>query len=74
MAVNVTQKDKTLRQLADWCEHKLEDIDCLTGVDLYWEGYADAMEQVIDRCEELTGYTGAMPLEVPNQSEEEENQ
>lgn len=40
MAVNVTQKDKTLNDVINWCE-------------------------------KLLGYSGSMPLEVPNQSEKE---
>lgn len=39
MATNVSEKDKTLQQVIDYCTHML-------------------------------GYSGSMPSEVPNQSEE----
>lgn len=68
MAVNVTQKDKTLNEVIDVCEH------LMGNPPLHHPGFADgwngALRAVIRRCRKRLGYTGSMPLEVPNQSEQ----
>lgn len=58
MAVNVTEKDKTLNEIIDWCEQ------------LAAEGQVNAYEKTADHCRSTLGYSGSMPSEVPNQSED----
>mgnify|MGYP006993131528 CR=1 FL=1 len=79
MATNVTEKDKTLQEIIDWCE-QLE-IDglrlanaLLTQRDTAAYGVvlaqANAYGNTADHCRSMLGYSGNMPSEVPNQSED----
>lgn len=79
MATNVTEKDKTLQEIIDWCE-QLE-IDglrlanaLLTQRDTAAYGVvlaqANAYGNTADHCRSMLGYSGTMPSEVPNQSED----
>ena len=67
MAVNVTQKDQTLNEIIDFCE-EVKSVWCrLEGA--HARGYREALAEVIAHCRDRLGYSGVMPLEVPNQSE-----
>lgn len=79
MAVNVTEKDKTLQEIIDWCEQlateglrlanallRQHDMDAYDVV----QGQVNAYEKTADHCRAMLGYTGNMPTEVPNQSED----
>lgn len=79
MAVNVTEKDKTLNEIIDWCEQsaaeglrlasallRQHDMDAYGVV----RGHVNAYEKTADHCRSMLGYTGNMPTEVPNQSED----
>lgn len=79
MAVNVTEKDKTLNEIIDWCEQsaaeglrlssallKQHDMDAYGVV----KGQVTAYEKTADHCRSMLGYSGSMPSEVPNQSED----
>lgn len=79
MAVNVTEKDKTLQEIIDWCEQLA--AECLRlasallmqhDMDAYGvvRGQVNAYEKTADHCRSMLGYGGSMPLEVPNQSED----
>ena len=81
MATNVTQKDKTLKQIVDYCEKKMNDIwhdldiieeqlDVCDTVYTQLQGKVDAYEDIALKCLHLLGYSGPMPSEVPNQSED----
>lgn len=83
MATNVTQKDKTLKQIVDYCEKKMDDIghdldiieenlDVSDTVYTQLQGQVDAYEDIALKCRHLFGYSGSMPLEVENQSEDAE--
>ena len=70
MTTNVTQKDKTLKAVIDYCT-QLNDLHAHTHGE-YWNGYKDALFAVQDYCMRNSGYAGQrMPLEVPNQSEKQ---
>lgn len=72
MAVNVTQKDKTLNDVINWCEKHVARIDEKipnASDEGFLTGERFALQAVIAHCEEQLGYSGSMPLEVPNQSE-----
>lgn len=74
MAVNVTQKDKTLQEVIAWCEKHVARIDEKipnASDEGFLAGERFALQAVAAHCEELLGYSGSMPLEVPNQSEKE---
>lgn len=67
MAVNVTQKDKTLNEIIRHCEKSADVWATMPGD--FSIGYSKAMTDVVAYCRERLGYSGSMPLEVPNQSE-----
>ena len=78
MAVNVTEKDKTLNEIIDWCEQLAADGLSLASALLRQhdmaaygvvEGQINAYEKTADHCRSMLGYSGNMPTEVPNQSE-----
>lgn len=79
MAVNVTEKDKTLNEIIDWCEQlaaeslrlasallRQHDMDAYGVV----KGQINAYEKTANHCRSMIGYSGSMPSEVPNQSED----
>lgn len=79
MATNVTEKDKTLNEIIDWCEQmeaeglrlasallRQHDMDAYGVVN----GQTNAYEKTADHCRSMLGYSGSMPSEVPNQSED----
>lgn len=79
MATNVSEKDKALQEVIDWCEQR--EIECLRlANDLLMQhdmaaygvvrGQINAYEKTADHCRSLLGYSGNMPTEVPNQSED----
>ena len=80
MPTNVTQKDETLKQVIDYCKKKITDIGNNVGivVDSYDSdavynqllGQVDAYKDIALKCIDMTGYSGTMPLEVENQSED----
>lgn len=79
MAVNVTEKDKTLNEIIDWCEQlEAEGLRLASALlrqhDMaaygVVKGQINAYEKTADHCRSMLGYTGNMPTEVPNQSED----
>ena len=68
MAVNVTQKDKTLTEVMLHCSESAHVWASMPGD--FSSGYHKAMTDVVAYCRERLGYSGPMPLEVPNQSEQ----
>ena len=76
MATNVTEKDKTLNEIIDWCTvmgQKMMNEANVLGLDsLKYMGAAGAYMTVIKHCQDMLGYSGSMPSEVPNQSEDAE--
>ena len=75
MAVNVTQKDATLREIIEYCENRMACCRQLayptdSRESVYNAGCHRAYDDVLRHCRERLGYTGHMPLEVPNQSEQ----
>ena len=71
MAVNVTQKDKTLSEVIRHCEETADVWATMPGD--FSSGYRKAMTDVAAYCRKRLGYSGSMPLEVPNQSEQVHN-
>lgn len=79
MATNVTEKGKTLNEIIDWCEQSAAEGMRLASalllqhdMDAYGvvRGQVNAYEKTADHCRSLLGYTGNMPTEVSNQSED----
>lgn len=70
MATNVTEKDKTLNEIIDWCE-QLEVEGLRLANDLLMQHDMAAYEKTADHCRSMLG-SGSMPSEVPNQSEDME--
>lgn len=71
MATNVTEKDKTLQEVIDWCTDWAKEL-CADIEGDYYANFmqADALARVIRHCQSMLGYSGSMPSEVPNQSED----
>lgn len=81
MVMNVSEKDKALHEVIDWCEQReiegLRRANALLmqrDVTAYGvvKGQIDAYGKTADHCRHLLGYSGSMPSEVPNQSEDAE--
>nr|UWG82108.1 MAG: hypothetical protein [Bacteriophage sp.] len=79
MARNVTQKDQTLNEIIDWCEQlEVEGLRLASALLMQHDmaaygvvrGQISAYEKTADHCRSMLGYTGNMPTEVPNQSED----
>lgn len=79
MTVNITEKDKTLNKIIDWCEQlaaeglrlasallKQHDMDAYSVM----KGQVNAYENTADHCRSMIGYSNSMPSEVPNQNED----
>lgn len=64
MVTNVSEKDKALQEVIDWCEQR--DMDAYGVV----KGQINAYEKTADQCRSMLGYSVSMPSEVPNQSED----
>lgn len=78
MATNVTEKDKALQEVIDWCEQReIEGLKLANALlsqrDMaaygVVKGQTNAYGKVADHCRSKLGYSGHMPSEVPNQAE-----
>lgn len=74
MAVNVTEKDKTLNEIIDWREQlAAEGLRPASALLMQhdMDAYGVVMRQVnadentADHCRPMLGYSGSMPSEVP---------
>jgi len=75
MATNVTEKDKTLNEVMDWCGDMLRKtskrFNASSGLEATrYMAAICAYQTVLDHCNSMLGYSGSMPSEVPNQSED----
>ena len=68
MAMDVTQKDQALNEIIDYCEEAMGVWCRKEGA--HARGYRGALADVIAHCRDSPGYSGVMPLEVPDQSEQ----
>ena len=73
MATNVTEKDKTLQEVIDFCTNWAKALYDDKEGNCY-ENFvqADALMRVICKCRHLLSYSGSLPSDVPNQSEDTE--
>ena len=71
MATNVTEKDKTLNEIMAWCDQLSMEIKCTEDAttDCTY-GKLRGLYLVYEHCQNMLGYSGTMPSEVPNQSED----
>ena len=78
MTVNVTEKDKTLNEIIDWCEQSAAESLRLASALLRQhdmtaygvvKGQVNAYEKTADHCRSMIGYPRSMPSEIPNQNE-----
>ncbi len=79
MVTNVSEKDKALQEVIDWCEQReIEGLRLANALLMQRDmaaygvvkGQINAYEKTADQCRSLLGYSGNMPTEVPNQSED----
>ncbi len=79
MATNVTEKDRTLNEIIEWCEQReirglrlanalLQKHDMAAYAVV--KAQIDAYHKTAEHCLSLLGYSGSMPVEVENQSED----
>lgn len=79
MATNVTEKDRTLNEIIEWCEQReirglrlanalLQKHDMAAYAVV--KAQIDAYHKTAEHCCSLLGYSGSMPVEVENQSED----
>lgn len=70
MATNVTEKDKTLNEIMAWCDQLSMEIKCTEDATTdRTYGKLRGLYLVYEHCQNMLGYSGTMPSEVPNQSE-----
>lgn len=77
MATNATEKDKTLNEIIDFLQKEWDAANNASDnpdeeVYDFYDGMTTAYEHVINYCRHMLGYSGTMPSEVPNQSEDAE--
>lgn len=79
MATNVTEKDKTPNEIIDWREQMESDgprsasaLPIQHDMPAYgvMQGQTSAYEKTADNRRSLLGYSGSMPSEAQNQSED----
>lgn len=79
MVTNVSEKDKALQEVIDWCEQReIEGLRLANALLMQRDmaaygvvkGQINAYEKTADQCRPLLDYSGSMPTEVPNQSED----
>lgn len=82
MATNVSQQDETLHkviEVIEWCEQREVEGLRLANALLQKHDLAayavvkaqiDAYHKTAEHCRHMLGYSGSMPSEVPNQSED----
>ncbi len=79
MAINMTEKDKTLNEIIDWCEQmEAEGLRLASALLMQhdtaaygvMQGQINAYEKTADHCRSLLVYSVSMPSEMPNQSED----
>lgn len=78
MVTDVSEKDKMLQQVIDYCKSKRKDCRIMYTRTTN-HNHDDRMilcagmrayGHIIDYCTHMLGYSGSMPSEVPNQSED----
>lgn len=77
MATNVTEKDKTLQEVIDWCTDLANELRDAPDGDFYANINAnlikaDTLTMVIRHCRHMLDHPDTMPDETPNQSEDAE--
>lgn len=79
MATNISEKDRTLQEVIAWCEPlEVEGLRLANALLMQRDmaaygvvkGQINAYEKTADHCRSMLGYSGSMPSEVPNQSED----
>lgn len=76
MATNATEKDKTLNEIIDWAKSRCHEAG-LSRFDVrrksdrdFYDGQVNAFHEMLELCRSRLGYSGSMPSDVPNQSED----
>lgn len=76
MVTNVSEKDKTLNEIIDWVKSRCHEAG-LSRFDVrrksdrdFYDGQVNAFHEMLELCRSMLGYSGTMPSEVPNQSED----
>lgn len=71
MAMNVTERNKTLQEIIAWCDQLSMEIKCTEDATTdRTYGKLRGLYLVYEHCQNMLGYSGTMPSEVPNQSED----
>lgn len=75
MATNVTEKDKALHEIIDWCTDLANELCDAPDGDFYANINAnlikaDTLAMVIRHCQHMLDHPDTMPDETPNQSKD----
>lgn len=71
MATNVTERNKTLQEIIAWCDQLSTEIKCTEDATTdRTYGKLRGLYLVYEHCQNMLGYSGTMPSDVPNQSED----
>lgn len=79
MTANITEKDKTLNEIIDWCEQSAAEALRLANAllrhhdtDAYGvvKGQANAYENTADHCRSMLDHPRPTPSDMPNQNED----
>ena len=79
MAANVTEKDKTLNDIIDWCERLAAEGLRLASALLRQhdmaaygvvQGQINAYEKTADHCRSMLAHNGPTPSGTPNQNKD----
>ena len=71
MAMNVTERNKTLQEIIAWCDQLSMEIKCTEDATTdRTYGKLRGLYLVYEHCQNMLGYSGTMPSDVPNQSED----
>lgn len=75
MATNITEKNKTLHEIIDWCTSLAKELrdapdgDFCANININIVK-ADTLTMVIRHCQHMLDQSDTMPDETPNQSED----
>lgn len=76
ITIRIEEEDKTLNEIIDWAKSRCHEAG-LSRFDVrrksdrdFYDGQVNAFHEMLELCHSKLGYSGSMPSEVPNQSED----
>lgn len=76
ITIRIEEEDKTLNEIIDWAKSRCHEAG-LSRFDVrrksdrdFYDGQVNAFHEMLELCRSKLGYSGSMPSEVSNQSED----